>query len=49
LTCVILIFIEGVSIKENIEEALKINIWQLLRNAIKRAKEVKQDINELKS
>ena len=49
LTCVILIFIEGVSIKENIEEALKVNIWQLLRNAIKRAKEVKQDINELKS
>jgi hypothetical protein len=48
LTCVILIFIEGVSIKENIEEALKVNIWQLLRNAIKRAKEVKQDINELK-
>lgn len=48
LTCVILIFIEGVSIKENIEEALKINIWQLLRNAIKRAKEVKQDINDLK-
>jgi len=49
LTCVILIFIEGVSIKENIEEALKVNIWQLLRNAIKRAKEVKNDINELKS
>ena len=49
LTCVILIFIEGVSIKENIEEALKVNIWQLLRNAIKRAKEVKNDIDELKS
>lgn len=48
LTCVILIFIEGVSIKENIEEALKVNIWQLLRNAIKRAKEVKNDIDELK-
>jgi hypothetical protein len=44
-----LIFIEGVSIKENIEEALKINIWQLLRNAIKRTKELKGDIDDITS
>lgn len=49
LTCIVIILIEGTSIKENIEEALNIKIWQILRNAIKRAKEVKQDIDDLKS
>lgn len=48
LLCIVLIFIEGVSIKENIEEALKINIWQLLRNAIKRTKELKDGIDDIK-
>lgn len=49
LLCIVLIFIEGVSIKENIEEALKINVWQLLRNAIKRTKELKDGIDEIKN
>lgn len=49
LACVIVVLIEGTSIKENIEEALKINIWDIVKNAIKRAKEVKHDIDELKS
>lgn len=48
LTCIVIILIEGTSIKENIEEALNIKIWQILRNIIKRAKEVKQDIDDLK-
>ncbi len=48
LTCIVIILIEGTSIKENIEEALNIKIWQILRNTIKRAKEVKDDINDLK-
>ena len=47
LTCVVLIFVEGVSIKENIEETLNIKIWNLLKNAINRAKEVKDDISSL--
>ena len=49
LLCIVLIFIEGVSIKENIEEALHINIWQLLRNAIKRTKELKDGIDDIKN
>jgi hypothetical protein len=49
LTCVIVILIEGTSIKENVEEGLKVSIWKILKNAIKRAKEVKHDIDELKS
>ena len=49
LTCIIIILIEGTSIKENIEAALKIKIWETLRKTIKRAKEVKDDIDDLKS
>ena len=48
LTCVLLLFIEMVSVKENIELALKINIWQLLKIGIKRVKELKNDFNDLK-
>jgi len=48
LVAIILIFIELVSIKENVEEALKIDIWKMLKNLLNRAKEVKSDINEIK-
>lgn len=48
LVAIILVFIELTSIKENIEEALKIDIWKLLKNTITRAKELKSDINEIK-
>lgn len=41
-------FIELVSIKENIEEAFKIDIWALLKKLLSRAKEIKSDIDELK-
>lgn len=45
IACVLLVLVELTSIKENIEEALKIDIWKTLKNFIKRAKEVKGDID----
>lgn len=48
LVAIVLIFIELVSIKENVEEALKIDIWKMLKNLLNRAKEVKTDINQIK-
>jgi hypothetical protein len=47
ICAILLIFIELVSIKENIEEAYSIKIWSLLKKAFLRAKEVKEDINEI--
>lgn len=47
LTCIVIILIEGTSVKENIEEALNIKIWTIFKNVIKRAKEVKQDIEQI--
>ena len=41
-------FIELVSIKENIEESFKIDIWKMLKNLLNRAKEIKTDINDIK-
>ena len=41
-------FIELVSIKENIEEAFKIDIWAMLKKILNRAKEIKTDINDIK-
>jgi hypothetical protein len=48
VACVLLILVELTSIKENIEAALKINIWQVLKKAISRAKELKGDIDDIK-
>ena len=48
LVAILLIFIELVSIKENVEAALKIDIWKMLKNLLNRAKEVKADINQIK-
>jgi hypothetical protein len=48
LVAILLIFIELVSIKENVEAALKIDIWKMLKNLLNRAKEVKTDINQIK-
>jgi hypothetical protein len=48
VACVLLILVELTSIKENVEAALKINIWQVLKKAISRAKELKGDINNIK-
>lgn len=47
ICAIMLIFIELVSIKENVEETFKVDIWQLLKKAFLRAKEVKQNINNL--
>lgn len=49
VACVLLILVELTSIKENIEEALKIDIWKTLKNFIKRAKEVSNDYDEIKN
>lgn len=47
ITAILLLFIEVVSIKENIESALNSNIWALFKVTIARAKEFKNDIDEL--
>jgi hypothetical protein len=45
---ILLIFVELVSIKENIEETFKIDIWKLLKKVFLRAKEIKSNIDDLK-
>jgi len=47
ISAILLIFIELVSIKENIEEAYNIKIWDLLKKAFLRAKEVKDNVDDL--
>ena len=49
ISCVAIILVELTSIKENIEEALNIDIWKTLKDFIKRAKEVSNDYNEIKN
>lgn len=48
ICAILLIFVELVSIKENIEETFKIDIWKLLKKAFLRAKEIRTDIEEIK-
>ena len=38
----------NVSIKENIEEAFKIEIWPMIKKLLNRAKEIKSDIEDIK-
>ena len=47
MCAIVLIYIELVSIKENIEEAYKIDIWNMLKSALSRAKEVRSSIDEI--
>jgi hypothetical protein len=47
ICAILLIFIELVSIKENIEEAYNIKLWDMLKKAFLRAKEVKEDVDDL--
>jgi hypothetical protein len=47
ICAILLIFIELVSIKENIEASFKIDIWALLKKAFLRAKEIKTNITDL--
>jgi hypothetical protein len=44
----LLIFIEMVSVKENFERALGIDIWKLVKTALTRANELKDDIIDFK-
>lgn len=48
ICAIVLIFIELVSIKENIEDAFKIEIWAMIKKLLNRAKEFKSDIDEIK-
>jgi hypothetical protein len=48
MCAIVLIFIELVSVKENIEEAYNIDIWTMLKKLLSRAKEIKSDIDDLK-
>jgi hypothetical protein len=47
ICAILLIFVELVSIKENIEETFKVDIWQLLKTTFNRAKEIKGDLDEI--
>lgn len=48
ICAIFLIFIELVSVKENIEEAYNIDIWKMLKKLLNRAKEISSDINDIK-
>jgi hypothetical protein len=48
ICAILLMFIELVSIKENIEEAFGIEIWSIIKKLLNRAKEIKSDIDEIK-
>lgn len=48
ICAILLMFIELVSIKENIEDAFKIEIWPMIKKFLSRAKEFKSDIDEIK-
>jgi hypothetical protein len=47
MCAIMLIFVELVSIKENVEETFKIKIWDMLKKAFNRAKEIKYNIKEI--
>lgn len=48
ILALVLIFIEGVSIKENFEVATGKDVWGILKKVLARAKEIKEDIDEIK-
>lgn len=47
ICAIMLIFVELVSIKENIEKTFNVDIWKLLKSSFNRAKEIKNDVNEI--
>lgn len=49
MCAIVLIYIELVSIKENIEEAYSIDIWAMLKKLLSRAKEIRSDINQIQN
>ena len=48
ICAILLMFIELVSIKENVEEAFNIDVWKMLKKILNRAKEIKTNINDIK-
>lgn len=48
ICAILLMFIELVSVKENIEEAFNIDIWKMVKGALNRAKDINSDIKEIK-
>lgn len=48
ICAILLMFIELVSVKENIEEAFNVDIWKMLKKVLSRAKEINQDIQDIK-
>lgn len=45
---ILLIFIEGISVKENFEKATGLDVWALIKKALGRANEIKDSITDLK-
>jgi len=48
ICAILLMFIELVSVKENVEEAFKIDIWKMVKSTLNRAKEIRSDIKDIK-
>lgn len=48
ICAILLIFIEGVSIKENFEKATGKDIWAMVKKALGRANEIKDSITDFK-
>jgi hypothetical protein len=44
---IVLIFVELVSIRENLEEAFGINFWDMIKKQLQRGKEIKKDLDEI--
>lgn len=47
VVAIIIIFIEMLSMKENFEEAFNLSIFEKIREALKRTKEIKEDIQDI--
>lgn len=47
ICAIMLIFVELVSIKENVEETFNVDLWKLLKKSFNRAKEIKTDVDEI--
>lgn len=47
ICAIMLIFVELVSIKENVEETYNVDLWKLLKRTFNRAKEIKTDVDEI--
>ena len=46
---IILIFIESVRIKENFEEAIKVDVFSMVKEALRKSKEIKEEVDILRT